>query len=603
VVGYSALVEADEDATLAALRATEADVIEPQVALHNGRIFKRMGDGYLVEFASVVQAVDCALKWQASSESLRFRIGIHLGDVVIDGADLHGAGVNIAVRIEGLAEPGGICLSREARDQVRDRLKVALEDLGHIEVKNIDRPVRVFRVTDRAASPKKVDRKPAYVPMVAVAAIIIGVSVALWLWQPWVERVEAADPENMALAMPDRPSIAVLPFDNLTEGGEQAYFAMGITEDIVTDLSKISGLFVIARESSFRLTNESVEVRHVAEQLGVRYVLQGSVRRSDNTIRVTARLIDALSGRLIWAERYDREPKEIIVVQSDVAREVARAMAVTLTANENERLYQKYIANIEAYETFLQARRTVDLPTRDNVEAGEELFRRVIELDPNFAGGYAGLAFNLGVQVRFQYSDDPARDLQASFENASTAVELDPQFAWGYIALGGAHLAKGEQDAAVDSIRDALRLEPNGYEANLFAGFYLQFAGKHEEAIEHLLLARRLSPVPSVRDLAFLSLARFMNGEYQEHVRLTRELHEKFPKFRGTLSMTFLAASLTLLDRPQEAAEAVRLLRENHPDFSLSEWRFLKSWKRAEDRAHLYDAAKNAGVPEFPATK
>lgn len=603
MVGYSSLVEVDEDATLAALRAIEADVIEPQVDSHNGRIFKRMGDGYLVEFASVVQAVDCALKWQENSASLRFRIGIHLGDVVIDGEDLHGAGVNIAARIEGLAEPGGICLSREARDHVRDRLKVALDDLGHIEVKNIERPVRVFRLTDQAVSPIKVRRRHGWMPIASGAAVIIIVVFGLLLWQPWVERVPAADPEKMALAMPDRPSVAVLPFDNLSDGDEHPYFATGITEDIVTDLSKISGLFVIARESSFTITDESIEVRRVAEQLGVRYVLQGSVRRADSTIRITAKLIDALSGRLIWAERYDREPKDIIALQSDVAREVARAMAVTLTANENERLYQKYIANIEAYETFLEARRTVDLPSRDNVKAGEKLFRRVIELDPKFAGGYAGLAFNLGVQVRFQYSDNPARDLQASFDNASRAVELDPQFAWGHIALGGANLAKGEQDAAVDSIREALALEPNGYEANLFAGFYLQFAGRHEEAIEHLLHAHRLSPVPTVRDLAFLSIARFMNGECDDHVRLTQVLHQKFPKFRSEASMTFLAASLTLLDRHQEASDAVRWLRENHPDFNLSEWRFINSWKRAEDRASLYNAAKQAGVPEFAVVK
>lgn len=603
MVGYSSLVEVDEDATLAALRAIESDVIEPQVDSHNGRIFKRMGDGYLVEFASVVQAVDCALKWQQNSASLRFRIGIHLGDVVVDGEDLHGAGVNIAARIEGLAEPGGICLSREARDHVRDRLKVALNDLGHIEVKNIERPVRVFRLTNQAASPIKVHRRRGWMPITPAAAIIIIVIFGLLFWQPWVERVPAADPEKMLLAMPDRPSVAVLPFDNLSDGDVQPYFATGITEDIVTDLSKISGLFVIARESSFTMVDEAIEVGSVAEQLGVRYVLQGSVRRTDSTIRITAKLIDAISGRLIWAERYDREPKDIIAVQSDVAREVARAMAVTLTANENERLYQKYIANIEAYETFLEARRTVDLPSRDNVEAGEKLFRRVIELDPKFAGGYAGLAFNLGVQVRFQYSDDPAGDLQASFDNASRAVELDPQFAWGHIALGGVYLAKGEQDAAVDSIREALALEPNGYEANLFAGFYLQFAGMHEEAIEHLLLARRLSPVPTVRDLAFLSLARFMNGEYDESARLTQVLHQKFPKFRSALSMTFLAASLTLIDRHQEASDTVRWLRENHPYFNLSEWRFINSWKRAEDRAALYNAAKQAGIPEIPVVK
>jgi adenylate cyclase len=605
VVGYSALVEADEDGTLAALRTLEAEVIEPAVTARGGRIFKRMGDGFLVEFASVVQAVECALAWQDGSKGpLRFRIGIHLGDVIVDGDDLHGAGVNIAARIEGLAEPGGICLSREARDQVRDRVKVALEDMGPVEVKNIERPVRVFRVAGEGMPERperrRVSRRGAWRPAAALAAALCAAAaLGLGWWQPWVERVAPADPANMVLALPDRPSVAVLPFANLTEGGEQAYFATGITEDIITDLAKISGLFVIARESSFTFEGKTVEVREVAEELGVRYVLQGSVRRAGGTMRITAHLIDALSGRHIWAERYDRDPADIFEVQSDVARHVAKAMEVTLTANENERLYQKYVANIDAYEVFLKARRTVDDPRRENILKGEELFRRVIELDPNFAGGYAGLAFNLAVQVRFQYSDDPAGDLEAAFENARKAVELDPRFAWGHIALGGAHIAEGDQDAAVAAVRQALALEPNGYEANLFAGFYLQFAGEPKEAVERLLLANRLSPVVTVRDLAFLSLARFMNGDYEEAARVQDERERRFG-VSGVNERVVRAATYTLLGRHDEATESAKRIIENHPKFNLSQWRFLKGWKRSEDRERLYDAAKRAGVPEFP---
>jgi TolB-like protein/class 3 adenylate cyclase len=603
VAGYSTLVEKDEDGTLAALRAIEGDVIQPTVTAHGGRIFKRMGDGYLVEFASVVQAVECARAWQDGAKGpLLFRIGIHLGDVVVDGEDLHGAGVNIAARIEGLAEPGGICLSREARDQVRDRLKVVLEDLGPLEVKNIERPVRVFRVTgeDRPQRQRS-GRKGVRWPAVAGAAVLLAATaLGLWFWQPWIERVTPADPARMALALPDRPSVAVLPFENLTEGGDQEYFATGITEDIITDLAKISGLFVIARESSFTFAGKTVEIRGVAEELGVRYVLQGSVRRAGDTMRITAHLIDALTGRHIWADRFDRDTSDIFEVQSEVARQVAKAMEVTLTANENERLYQKYVANIEAYEVFLEAKRTVDAPLRENILRGEELFRRVIELDPNFAGGYAGLAFNLAVQVRFQYSDDPAGDLAEAFANAEKAVALDPRFAWGHIALGGVYIAEGNQDAAVAAVREALALEPSGYEANLFAGYYLQFAGHAQEGVEHLLIANRLSPVTTVRDIAFLAYARFMNGNYLETIRLFEEMNRRFPRAMGPRNMTAVAAAYALLDRSEEAAAAADWIRSNHPDFSLSEWRFIQGWKRPEDRARLYDAAKRAGVPEFP---
>ena len=267
------------------------------------------------------------------------------------------------------------------------------------------------------------------------------------------QRVEQlADPGKMAFALPDKPSIAVLPFEDLSADGDQGYFSDGITEDIITDLSRVSGLFVVAR----------------------------------NDIRITAQLVDALQGNQIWAERYDRDLENVFSVQSEVAKEIAKTLAVTLKANENERLFQKYTTNREAYDVFLQARRAVDAPIRENILRGEELFKRVIELDPDFAGGYAGLSFNYSVQVRFRYSDTPDYNLAQTFELANKAIEIDSSCTWGYIALGGAHLANDDPKRAVEAMQHALGLEPNGYETNLFMGFYLTFAGDAARAAEHL---------------------------------------------------------------------------------------------------------------------
>jgi tetratricopeptide (TPR) repeat protein len=274
-----------------------------------------------------------------------------------------------------------------------------------------------------------------------------------------------------------------------------------------------------------------------------------------------------------------------------------------LKANENERLYQKYTTSIDAYDVFLQARRTVDRPSKDNILRGEKLFNRVIELDPNFAGGYAGLSFNYSVQVRFQYSTSPSAHLARAFELAEKAVEIGGSYAWGYIALGGAHLANGDADAAVNAVRQALTLEPNGYEANLFMGFYLQFAGEAALAVEHLLIAQRLSPVVTVRDLAFMANAQFMNRNYAEVARIEMERDRKFPGRKHPNRLVRLAATYTLLERPDEAAAAARELMEAHPDFNLSQWKFGKLWKSEENRTRLYAAAKKAGIPELSKDK
>ncbi len=357
VVGYSALIRADEEGTRAAVRQHNAETVEPQIAAHNGRIFKTVGDGLLAEFASVVDAVRCAVEIQnaikdhnadvVAEKRVEFRIGVNLGDVIVEGDDLHGDGVNVAARLEGLAEPQGICISGSAFEQVRDKLELGFEDLGDQQVKNIDRPVRAYRVLSDPDDAGKIVTAPTKratrwkVPALAAALVVIIAAGGLAWWQPWAPDVEPASVERMAFPLPEKPSIAVLPFDNLSGDPEQDYFGDGIAENIITALSKIPDMFVIARNSSFTYKGKPVKVQQVAEELGVRYVLEGSVQRSGDQVRVTAQLIDAVTGHHLWAERYDRQLTDIFALQDDIAQNIVTALEVKLTAGEQARVWRR----------------------------------------------------------------------------------------------------------------------------------------------------------------------------------------------------------------------------------------------------------------------
>ena len=617
IAGSTALVQLDEK--LAHERIQDAfGRFSETIEKYQGHVQELRGDALLAEFERASDAVIAALAFQAEhtnyiaqlDDDLKpaVRVGIAMGEVIIADNTITGSGVVLAQRVEQLAKPGGLCITGAIHEALPQRLSFDQENLGEQVLKGFEEPVHVYSVglKDGAELPEPTELSETGKSLVArrviiAAAIVLLFAGGLVIWfQPWAPEYEPASVEKMEIPLPDKPSIAVLPFTNMSSDAEQEYFSDGITEDIITDLSKISGLFVVARNSTFTYKGQAVKIRQVAEELGVRYVLEGSVRRAEDKIRITAQLIDALTGNHIWAERYDRELKDVFSVQSEVARQVAKALAVTLKANENERLFQKYTTSIDAYDVFLQARRTVDAPSRDNILRGEELFSRVIELDPNFAGGYAGLSFNLSVQVRFQFSDSPSSDLSRTFDLAKKAIELDSSYAWGHIALAGAYLAKGDADAAVDAVRQALALEPNGYEANLFMGFYLQFAGESALAVEHLLLANRLSPVVTLRDLAFLHIAHFMNQNYTETVQIYTEVSRKFPQTKFPGLFVTSAAAYALLDKPTEADAVSKRLLVFHPNFNLSQWKYLKLWKSEENRIRLYNAAKQAGIPEFP---
>ena len=615
VVGYSRLVSADEDGTLKAFQSHLAELIEPKLSEFNGRLFKTMGDGLLAEFASVVEAVQCAVAIQQGmaernaeaneDRKLEFRIGINLGDVVVEDDDVFGDGVNVAARLEGLAEPGGICISRSARDQIRDKLDYGLEDWGEVEVKNIPRPVRVFRVLPDPQDAGKIiaksaDPKLKFKPLV-VAILLLSLAVAggaLW-WQPWASDVEAASVDKMAFPLPALPSIAVLPFTNLSNDEDQEFFADGITDDIITDLSKISGIFVVARHSTLGYKGKDIKIRQIAEELGVRYVLGGSIRRAGNKLRITAQLIDAIKGDHLWSNRYDREVKDVFAVQSDVTKRVVKAMAVTLKAREHDRVFQKYVTNIAAYDVWQQARAIVEVPSRDNISKGEALFKKTIELDPKFAGGYAGLAFNYGVKARFGFSAPGQDDAGRALTLARKAIEVDPDFAWSHIALAGAHLANGDHDAAVDAAQKALAIQPGGFEANLFMAFYLYFAGKESAlAVKHAEIADSMSRVPTYRGLVFLGMSYLLDRQYAKSEATWLRIIKTIGPVKQNSFHVLFAASQAALNKNEKAAATVANFLRIHPDFRLSKWHLLKTLKSEEFRQRLVKLAVKAGIPE-----
>ena len=413
VVGYSRLMGEDEEGTLAALTAHIGELIEPCVAAHHGRVFKTTGDGLLGEFSSVVDAVRCAVALQAGmaernagtqeDRRIEFRIGVNLGDVIVQDDDVYGDGVNVAARLEQMAEPRGVYVSGNVFEQVEGKLDLRFDDLGEHQLKNISRATRVYAVTGRAAEPA------APAPSAA------------------------ADP--LPLPLPDKPSIAVLPFENMSGDAEQEYFADGISEDIITDLSKISGLFVIARNSSFVYKGKPVSIRQVGRDLGVRCVLEGSVRKAGNRVRITAQLIDATDDRHLWAERYDGALDDIFSLQDEVAQKVVAALEVSLTATERNAMTSTRKIDVEAYDLLLRARQYYSRFTPDANAEARRLLAEALERDPGYAEAMAALAESCAAIWHQGWSNDPVTTLEKGAELAHRAVELAPELADSHISL------------------------------------------------------------------------------------------------------------------------------------------------------------------------
>ena len=559
VVGYSKLIGSDETGTLTQLQALRMDVIEPQIAKHAGRLFKAVGDGFLVEFASAVQAVSCARAIQESNAlgRLPLRIGIHVGDVVVQGDDLMGDGVNIAARIEAVAEAGGIALSRQAHDQVRDRLEIAFADKGEIELKNIARPVHVF--------------------VFAGTKAIVPVP---------------------ALALPDRPSIAVLPFQNMSGDPEQDYFADGMVEDIITGLSRIKSLFVIARNSSFAYKGGSPDVRQVGRELGVRYVLEGSVRRAGNRIRITGQLIEAETGAHLWADKFDSPIDDVFDLQDRVTIAVAGAIEPSVRQAEIQRAGRKPTENLRAYDWLLRALGVQQLFSREHLDEAIFMARRAIEVDPKLALGYAYLASWIQRRRIAGWMQDEAMEIAEGVRFAHHAVLLDPHdpvvLTESAFALG--HL-NSDLAMAIPWLDRAIALNPNSAHAFGRGAIVRSFAGAYEIAEDHSARAMRLSPFDTWTYV--FTKARGDSHLYRRQFPEAVEWLRQSAQQNRMHAPTFLSLSSALarLGRMEEGRAAMVRLLALRPMSSVT-WQRLHRLNLEEDFEYMLEGARLVGLPE-----
>lgn len=539
VVGYSRLMGGDEAGTLAALKTHRRELIDPKIAEHQGRIVKTTGDGLLIEFPSVVEAVQCAVEVQRTMQDrnsdvpadqrIEFRVGINLGDIIIDGDDIYGDGVNVAARLEGLAEASGVCVSKVVHDQVRDKLDLVFENLGERQLKNIARPVHVFRIAVSVAGQPAPSAKPA-------------------------------------LPLPDKPSIAVLPFQNMSGDPEQEYFSDGITEDIITALSRLHWFFVIARNSTFAYKGKPVDVKHLGRELGVRYVLEGSVRKSGRRVRITCQLIDATTNNHIWAERYDRELSDIFALQDEITASVTAAIEPKLLAAEGIRAESRSIEDLNAWDLVARAVSHFWKLTAAESATAIAMLRQAVQRYPDYAPAHSILAFVLVVSSHLGWTASGT----FAAECALRAAELDDQDPWAHVALGYLAFTARQTDEAIDCFRRALDINPNFAAARGFIGFALACDGRSEDAIENLQHAIRMSPRDPLNFSFFggLAAAHYLAGRYAEAVDWARQQVQLRP---GSPSgHRILCASLAQAGLIEEARAAMRLLRQVQPNISVA---------------------------------
>ena len=607
---YSRLMSQDERGTIRTL-TTYREAMSKLIQEYKGRVVDSPGDNLLAEFGSVVDAVNCAVEIQRElaernadlppARQMEFRIGINLGDVVEEEGRLYGDGVNIAARLESLAEPGGISISGTAYDQVVNKLGLEYEFLGEQTVKNIERPIRVYRVLSypgaaahRVIEAKSLTERKWLKGAIAAATILILAVVIGAIWYVYFRpsSIEPASVEKMAYPLPDKPSIAVLPFVNMSEDPKEDYFSDGITEEIITGLSKVPRLFVIARNSTFTYKGKPVKVQQVAEDLGVRYVLEGSVRKANDRVRITAQLIDATTGKHLWAEKYDRDLKDIFALQDEIMMRVIASLQVTLTEGEQALIVAGGTNNFEAYTKFLQA---LEYYKRFNKE-GNLLARKraeeAIALDPTYPRGYRMLASTHWMDVSLGISPSPRESLGKAAQLYQEVIAMDPTDACAHAFLGHVYTLMRQYEKGIAEAEKAVTLNPNAADAQSFFGHILHCNGRHREAIERITKAIRLNPFPPNWYFLFLGFAYCNSGRYEEAVEALKK------SLRGSPDNLFahgrLAATYALMGREEEArAEAAEVLRIN-PKFSLMHYAKTWPYKNPADRDLLINALRKA---------
>ncbi len=574
VVGFSRMMGEDEAGTLAQLKSLRRELFEPKTARFGGRIFKNTGDGALAEFASANDAVQCAVEIQRAlvrrnadvpeDRRIILRIGISLGDVMVDGDDLYGNGVNVAARMESLAEPGGICISFNVHEHLGNALDVTFEDLGEQAVKNLDQPVRSYRVHLEPAAADAMVRQP-----------------------------------DTPATLPDKPSIAVLPFQNMSVDAEQEFLADGVAEDIITALSRLRWLFVIARNSTFAYKGASPDVREVARELGVRYVLEGSVRRSGDRVRVTGQLIDAMTGNHIWAERYDRAIEDIFDLQDEITMAIVRAVDPEIQGAEQERALRKPPENLTAWDHYQRGLWHHQRMTREDLDQAREHLSAAIAADPGFAPAWAVKSFVLFQYVVLGRADSLDDTLKEAQELAEEAISLDDKEPYGHFALGRVLTTRGEFSRAISQLQRALELNPNFAFAYYAVGAALMFSGRVEDSFPHFDEAMRQSP----RDpwlyvyQQFKAVALAQLNRYDEALdycaKATRQQSGDFNPH------VIHASVLGQMGRIDEARKRLAAVTAKEPDLSASTlWPSGLRPMFGEGREKFLDGLRKAGLPE-----
>jgi adenylate cyclase len=564
---------ADEEGTLARLKALRRELADPKIKEHRGRIVKTTGDGLLLEFPSVVDAVRCAVEVQHEmaernadvppDRRIEFRMGINVGDIIKDGRDIYGDGVNIAARLEALAEPGGISVSRAVRDQVRDRLTLSFEDMGEQQVKNIARPVRVHRILVRKNS-------------------------------------AAADPPTEVLAkpglaLPDKPSLAVLPFTNMSGDPDQEFVSDGIVEDIITALSHYPSLFVIARNSSFTYKNRAVDVKQVGRELGVRYLLEGSVRKIGNRIRVTGQLIEAETGIHVWAERYDRDLADVFAVQDEITEAVTTAVAPAIADAERQRAIRKPPGSLDAWSACQRGLWHYSKASVEENALAQKFFQQAIELDPAFGGGYRGLAL-AQIQAAAVFQTRSVKEAQSSAEAlAHRAVALDDADPEAHACLSRALQMRGDHEGAQAEAERALSICPNLAGAHGMLGQVLIFAGRPKEGLAALQSYFRLDPHDPLMALRLrdVAMGHYFCGQYEAAVDAAKRAIRSYPDY--PMLYRWLAAALGQTDRASEAEEALEKAISFAPAAFDMYVRGRPPWFRPEDHEHMLVGLRKAG--------
>jgi adenylate cyclase len=557
VAGYSRLIGIDEEGTIARLQALRRELIDPTISAHHGRIFKTTGDGILVEFASVVDAVRCAVEVQRAmaernvgvdaDRRAEFRIGINVGDIVIDGSDILGDGVNIAARLEGLAEPGGICVSARVPEDVQGKLDITFEDRGEQKLKNIARSVRVYRA--------RLDSTPRSAPV---------------------------------LPLPDKPSIAVLAFTNMSADPEQDYLSDGIAEDIITLLSRSRSLFVIARNSSFTYKGRTVDVKQVASELGVRYVLEGSVRRGGSRVRVTAQLIDAATGNHLWAERYDRDLADVFAVQDEITEAVATAIEPAVDETERQRAARRSPESLGAWEAYQRALWHLSQVSAHDCERAQVFLRRAIDLDPHFAAAYARLTIPVIASATMYHLRDIGEALEDARTLAQRAIALDPTDVVGHSRLGVVLAMQGDYQGALAEGHHAIAMNLTSALAQADVGVIFVISGQPREGIKFLRDALRRDPYDPIRLIrwSYLAAAHYYLHEYRDAAAVSQFAIRSYPDHPW--AYRWLAAASAQLGNVDAARDALQKWIATDPnDF--------RTWARPEDYEHMLEGLRKSG--------